>query len=121
MDTRPDSVASEVRGASANPLSPSVVTWSPGHLVTWSPWRAWCYLVWLCLWRQARARQMVWIALALVGFTATVIALVSAAGDWGQGKRKWVVEIPQQRYPGSSELHGSQLIGPMEPRILVLT
>lgn len=48
-----------------------------------SPVRAWGYLVWLCLQRQSRARQMVWIALALLGFTTTVIALNTAGDRWG--------------------------------------
>ena len=45
-------------------------------------WRAWVYLVWLCFQRQAQARQMVWIALALLGFSATVVVLVTAANGW---------------------------------------
>jgi hypothetical protein len=44
---------------------------------------AWLYLVWLCLQRQARARQMVWIALALLGLTATVVLLNTLADRWG--------------------------------------
>jgi hypothetical protein len=48
-----------------------------------SPVRAWLYLVGLCLRRQARARQMVWIALALLGLTATIVALNTVAGRWG--------------------------------------
>ncbi len=44
--------------------------------------RAWCYLVWLGLQRQARARQMVWIALGLVGFTAAMVAIASANRFW---------------------------------------
>jgi hypothetical protein len=45
--------------------------------------RAWFYLVWLCFQRQYRVRQMVWIALALLAFTTTVIALNTAGGRWG--------------------------------------
>jgi ABC-type transport system involved in multi-copper enzyme maturation permease subunit len=48
-----------------------------------SPLRAWCYLVWLSFQRQARARQMVWIALALLTVTATVVALNTAGSRWG--------------------------------------
>src|SRR5262245_28493173 len=47
-----------------------------------SPVRAWCYLVWLSLQRLARAQQMVWIALILLAFTATVVAPVSAGNRW---------------------------------------
>lgn len=45
--------------------------------------RAWLFLVWLSWQRQARARQMVWIALALLVFSGVVVALNTAAGRWG--------------------------------------
>jgi hypothetical protein len=48
-----------------------------------SSFRAWCYLVWLSFQRQARARQMVWIALGLLAVTVTVIALNTAGDRWG--------------------------------------
>jgi ABC-type transport system involved in multi-copper enzyme maturation permease subunit len=51
-----------------------------------SPLRAWLYLVSLCLQRQARARQMVWVALALLGLTATVIELNTLADRWGMAR-----------------------------------
>src|ERR1043166_4516757 len=44
--------------------------------------RAWLYLVWLSWQRQARARQMVWIALALLVLSTVVVALNTAAGRW---------------------------------------
>jgi ABC-2 type transport system permease protein len=47
-----------------------------------SPLRAWLYLVWLSIQRQARARQMVLIALALLIFSATLVALNTAGGRW---------------------------------------
>jgi ABC-type transport system involved in multi-copper enzyme maturation permease subunit len=47
--------------------------------------RAWLYLVWLCCQRQARAHQMVWIALALLGLSTAVVGLNTAAGRWGMG------------------------------------
>jgi ABC-type Na+ efflux pump permease subunit len=48
-----------------------------------SPLRAWCYLVGLCLQRQARTRQLVWIALALFGLTWVVVILNTLAQRWG--------------------------------------
>ena len=48
-----------------------------------SAWRAWRALVFLSLQRQARARQMVWIALALLIFAVTLVAINTAAGRWG--------------------------------------
>lgn len=49
---------------------------------TVSPLRAWGYLVWLSFQRQARARQMVWIALGLLVVTATIVALNTAGHRW---------------------------------------
>lgn len=48
-----------------------------------SPWRAWCYLVWLSWQRQARARQLVWIALALLAVSVGLVGLRSLRGPWG--------------------------------------
>src|SRR5262245_47067328 len=48
-----------------------------------SPWRAWRFLVWISWQRQARARQMVWIALALLALSTAIVALNTAAGRWG--------------------------------------
>jgi ABC-type transport system involved in multi-copper enzyme maturation permease subunit len=45
--------------------------------------RAWCYLVLLSWQRQARVRQMVWIALALLGFSVVLVGLNTLAGRWG--------------------------------------
>ncbi len=50
-----------------------------------SPLRAWFYLVFLSCQRQARSRQMVWIALILLGLATAFIAVNSAAGRWGMG------------------------------------
>jgi len=44
--------------------------------------RAWFYLIGLSIQRQARARQMVWIALALLGVTVTIVGLNTARGRW---------------------------------------
>jgi len=48
-----------------------------------STWRAWWYLVRLSVQRQSRSHQMVWVALILLGLTATIILLNTAAGRWG--------------------------------------
>jgi ABC-type transport system involved in multi-copper enzyme maturation permease subunit len=53
--------------------------------------RAWCYLVWLCLQRQARARQMVWIALGLLALTTGLVALNTARSRWGMHHWRWRV------------------------------
>ncbi|HLN31927.1 MAG TPA: ABC transporter permease [Gemmataceae bacterium] len=54
-----------------------------------SAWLAWCYLVWFCFLRQARARQMVWIALALLTLITTVVGLVTLAGRVGMEEWRW--------------------------------
>ena len=67
---------------------PDSDTLSPSHLATLSPdrtassIRAFFYLVWLSVQRQARARQMVLIALGLLIFTFTLVALNTAGGRW---------------------------------------
>jgi hypothetical protein len=48
--------------------------------------RAWLYLVRLCLERQARARQMVWIAVGLLVVTATIVFLNTLAQRWGMSE-----------------------------------
>src|SRR5947208_1931659 len=47
-----------------------------------SLWRAWLYLVLLSWRRQARAREMVWIALGLLAFTAAMTAIATASDQW---------------------------------------
>jgi hypothetical protein len=51
--------------------------------VSLSPFRAWLYLIGLCCQRQARARQMVWIALGLLAFAVLFVAVNTAANRWG--------------------------------------
>jgi ABC-type transport system involved in multi-copper enzyme maturation permease subunit len=45
--------------------------------------RAWLYLVWLSWQRQARARQMVWIALGLLALSTGLVGFNTALGRWG--------------------------------------
>src|SRR5262249_46635038 len=54
-----------------------------------SPVRAWFYLIWLSMQRQARVWQMIWIALGLLLLTATVIALTTAQGRWSMRHYRW--------------------------------
>ncbi len=56
---------------------------SPSRPFPPSPFRAWLYLVRLSWQRQARAHQMVWIALILLGLTTALVAVNTAAGRWG--------------------------------------
>jgi ABC-2 type transport system permease protein len=70
----------------------SAVTLSPCHLVTASPahgLRAWCYLVWLSVLRQARLRQTVGIALGLLALMASIVGLTTYAGRGGMEKWTW--------------------------------
>jgi ABC-type transport system involved in multi-copper enzyme maturation permease subunit len=52
-----------------------------------SLWRAWIYLVVLSWRRQLRMRQTVWIAGALLLFTATFVSIMTASNRWGM--RHW--------------------------------
>lgn len=54
-----------------------------------SLWRAWFALVRFSFERQARARQMIWIALALWFFTTALIAINTAANRWGMWHWRW--------------------------------
>jgi len=60
----------QAEGIQVSPVSPS-------------PFRAWFYLVLLSCQRQARSRQMVWIALILLGLSTAFITVNTAAGRWG--------------------------------------
>jgi len=83
--TRPESDLNSELVASAAERS---VTLSPRHLVTLSPFRAWCYLIWLSFQRQARTRQMVWIALGLLAFSAALVAPQTMLGRWSMTKSR---------------------------------
>jgi ABC-2 type transport system permease protein len=51
--------------------------------------RAWCYLVWLSIQRQARARLMVWVSLGLLALMTFLIALNTRAGRWNMAYWRW--------------------------------
>jgi ABC-2 type transport system permease protein len=51
--------------------------------------RAWFYLVWFSTIRQARVRQMVWIAVALLALTSTMVGLNTLADGWTMKDRRW--------------------------------
>jgi ABC-2 type transport system permease protein len=57
--------------------------------------RAWFYLVWLSWQRQARAQQMVWIALGLLAFAVLLVAILTARGSWSMRQWRW----PYRRGP----------------------
>jgi hypothetical protein len=60
-----------------------------------SLWRAWFYLVWLSWQRQLRARQMVWIALALLVFAVVFVGLNTALNRWDLNNRRWGPNRPE--------------------------
>jgi ABC-type transport system involved in multi-copper enzyme maturation permease subunit len=57
------------------------------------------FLVRLSFQRQARMRQMVWIALALLGFMTVVIGLNTVADRWGMGYWRWGWQAPHAGRP----------------------
>jgi ABC-2 type transport system permease protein len=75
--------------------SHSPITLSPCHPVTLSRTRAWCYLVWLSWQRQARASQMVGIAVGLLVFAVLLVAIFTAMGAWSMHQWRW----PYRRGP----------------------
>ena len=66
-----------------------LVTLSPCHLITLSPTRAWCYLVWLSWRRQARSQQMVWMAVGLLLFAVSLVAIFTAMNAWSMRNWRW--------------------------------
>lgn len=54
----------------------------PAVLTVASPVRAWVYLVWLSFHRQARSRQMVWMAVGLLILSVSGVALLTARHEW---------------------------------------
>src|SRR4051794_10431107 len=60
-----------------SPQSTLVAPPAPAH-----PVRAWLALVWLSLQRQARMRQMIWMALGLLFFSVLLVAFITSVGDW---------------------------------------
>jgi ABC-2 type transport system permease protein len=54
-----------------------------------SPTRAWCYLVWLSWRRQARSQQMVWIAVGLLLFSVSLVAIFTTMNAWSMRNWRW--------------------------------
>ncbi len=94
MEYNPTKVPAREQGVDSIPASSSnaprpSISLSPCLPVSLSPTRAWCYLVWLSWQRQARARQMVWIAAGLLVFTVLLVAIFTAAGTWSMRHHRW--------------------------------
>jgi ABC-type transport system involved in multi-copper enzyme maturation permease subunit len=53
-----------------------------------SPLRAWLFLIWLSWQRQARAREMVWLAIALLGLASVMVSLTTQGNWWGLQNRR---------------------------------
>jgi ABC-2 type transport system permease protein len=60
-----------------------------GRLGALSRARAWCYLVRLSWQRQARAAQMVWIAVGLLLFVVALEAIFTSMGAWSMRNWRW--------------------------------
>ena len=75
-------------GASLQTSDSSLAPGSPGSDNV-SPLTAWLYLVRFSLERQARLRQMVWIALALLVLMSTVVGLVTLGNRWTVKHWRW--------------------------------
>jgi ABC-2 type transport system permease protein len=86
MNTRNQALPEKSTGEDMATLS---VTLSPCHPVTLSSTRAWCYLVWLSWRRQVRSQQMVWIAVGLLLFSVSLVAIFTARGAWSMQNWRW--------------------------------
>jgi ABC-2 type transport system permease protein len=80
--------------------------------------RAWCYLVWLCVLRLARLRQMVGIALGLLALMASVVGLTTYAGHGGM--ETWQYRWPPPPHPTMMRLTFEQTVQDMQllPRVI---
>jgi ABC-type transport system involved in multi-copper enzyme maturation permease subunit len=79
---------SDLPGASVETPDPLLETGSAGSSSI-SMLTAWLYLVRFSLERQARLRQMVWIALALLILMCTVVGLVTLGNRWTVKHWQW--------------------------------
>jgi ABC-2 type transport system permease protein len=122
MEARHDDLANQVRPQRANPLSPGGVALSPDRPFTLSSRRAWCYLVWFCMQRQARARQMVLIALALLGISAVLVTLTTVRWGWGMHQRRWFLPnrpVPQAEATKVLDKGPPKPAPPPDPRVVL--
>src|SRR5437588_9590996 len=87
----------------------------------YSALRAWLYLVGLCIQRQARLRQIVGIALALLLLMGTMVTLNTIAGRWGMAKWWWRWYAPQTPSQTSSGEFPPPSRPDVPPRVLTLT
>jgi ABC-2 type transport system permease protein len=110
--------SSEYRSSSTDVDSPSSILHPPA-----SAFRAWCYLVWFCFLRQARARQMVWIAAGLLVLVATVVGLLTLAGRGGmdQWHWTWVASPPPFMMAPPAKFGPAERNGYPQPRFVRLT
>src|SRR5437868_4725952 len=82
MESGPDQAEAQHHLPEPGDELPIPISLSPCLPVSLSSSRAWFYLIWLSLQRQARARHMVWIAVSLLGLTVIAIAENTARGRW---------------------------------------
>jgi ABC-2 type transport system permease protein len=85
-----------------------------GSALAPSAFRAWLFLIWLSIARQARIRQMVGIALALLLLMATAVTLITLAGRWGMDKWWWRrISYPPEVAQRLNEWHNAPLGTPL--------
>ena len=68
--------------------------------------RSWLYLVWLCMQRQARTHQMLWIALTLLALTTGIVSLNTIGNRWGIDHRQFP-RRPGVRFDTVADIAGS--------------
>lgn len=83
-----------------------------------SPLRAWIALVTLSIRRQARMRQMVWIAFGLMAATTLFVGLNTYMGRWNLLDRR-ARPFPYTYRDFLTRMHGPQTLMPREPAAAV--
>lgn len=103
-------------GVIADPARPdSAVVTDPARPVV-----AWFALVRLCIQRQARSHQMVWIALILLGFTTAVIAVQTAANRWGMDHWRMPRRVGPTFNQYLIQLQDVQHAWPWNPQVMMM-
>lgn len=72
------------------------VSLSPFLPISLSPLRAWFALIGVSFRRQARMRQMVWVAVGLLAGAVAIVALISNISGWSSAGHRFVLRPPGQ-------------------------
>src|SRR5262245_43303635 len=83
-----------------------------------SVWRAWLALISVSFRRQARARQMLWVAVGLLLIAVAMVAIRTAQGGWGSVNSRYVYRYPSRTYAKLRATGEREPIDPSSLRIV---